>query len=381
MRIHRIKHDRYFTVLGNDLLRRHALSFCARGLLAYLISLPDASREDVRTLAAKSKEGRVSIANALDELERAGYYVRRTARDPLTGRVSTTVDVYEVPTSGKAAHTVPPLPASLAAGRPGAGRPGTGKAGSNCLSTAKSKTDEVRPSVRPAVPEPAVREDVTAPLAEIEPEPLFWEEPGDVDLDEAREAYAAFSGLLGGTDGSFPANEPEGPSEPHQSPPSAAQRTTRPGRTSEGVELLMELGRRQPEMALSGKPLADQGAMVEGLLAAGWTWTVLMSTIGAPLPTKITTSVAAVLARRIQLIPVNPPVRQDSDAPKPAGPRPVRHDCTDCRAPGQSRPGLCPKCRGDESKRVPAPATEPGSAMAAAMDAARAARGQGTWGK
>ncbi|MFI6444666.1 hypothetical protein [Kitasatospora sp. NPDC050543] len=347
MRIHRIKHARYFTVLGNGTLRKHELSFCARGLLGYLLSLPDASREDVRTLAAKSREGRTAISNALRELESAGHYVRDTARDPLTGQVRTTVDVYEVPVMGKAQHTVPPLPVSPAAGRPGAGEAAVGKPGSPPL--------EVRTTAKDVGKGPSV------PPSNDAPEPEFWDEPGDVDSTEAAEAHATFSTLLGGTDGVVVAEVPNEPSAPRQSPPAAAPRTARPTRTTEGVELLLELGRREPQMALSGQPLMDQGAMVEGLLAAGWTRGALMSIVSAPLPSKIRTSVAAVLARRIALIPVNPPTQAATAVtPKqPAAPRSTRV-CDDCKTP-LSTLGRCGPCDGPASspravERAPLPA-------------------------
>ncbi|OKI19258.1 helix-turn-helix domain-containing protein [Streptomyces sp. CB03911] len=365
MRIHRIKHKGNFTVLGNVILRRHSLSFCARGLLAYLLSLPDASREDVRTLAAKSVEGRVTIAKALNELVDAGLYVRTTHRDPVTGQVRTTVDVYDVPPTEKKC-TSRPLPASLAAGRPGPGKPAVGKAGMPPLEVKTISKEEVKlPSVPPA-------------------EEAYWEEPGDIDPDELREAYAAFSGLLGGLDGESPATTPEKPSEPRQSTPTAAPRAKRPEQTTEGMALLVALGLQQPEMRLAGKPLTDQAAMVEGLLAAGWTWDELTKIIGAPLPVKITTSVAAVLAQRIRLIPVNPPKRptDEQHAPAVRKPAPPRFDCRNCRAPGLPAPGLCRKCRGDGPASPPAPLTEPSpAARAAALELARAGRERVGWKK
>ncbi|MFD8595436.1 hypothetical protein ACFV1L_10580 [Kitasatospora sp. NPDC059646] len=330
MRIHRTAHKSRFTVLGNDLLRRHELSYCARGLLAYLLSLPDASREDVRTLAAKSVEGRTRIAAALHELEAAGHYVRRTDRDPITGQVRTRVDVYEVPQTGKSRHTQPPLPASPAAGGPGPGRPGVGKAGAPSLTVRTPAKDVMkdRPSVPPVVTKADDEEGLLA-------------ESDAIDLAEAQ---AAFSALLGGPDGDSPAQTPARPSEPAQSLPEAAPRPTR---TSEGVGLLLELGQQRPELALSGKPLTDQGAMVEGLLAAGWPREVLLSSLSAPLPAKIFKTVAAVLAGRIAAFPVNPPADlQTAEPKKPATPRVERFECDDCRAPGQTYIGLCPKCRG-----------------------------------
>jgi hypothetical protein len=96
MRIHRTAHTRFFTTLGNEVLRDNRLSFCARGLLAHLMSLPDGHRDDIRSRAERTPEGRERIASALRELERFGY-LRRTVRHTTQGRIYTEVDVYDTP--------------------------------------------------------------------------------------------------------------------------------------------------------------------------------------------------------------------------------------------------------------------------------------------
>ncbi|MEU1284861.1 helix-turn-helix domain-containing protein [Kitasatospora sp. NPDC005856] len=250
MQIHRIpQHAPGYTILDNGhVVRKHSLSWAARGLLGYLLSLPDGAREDIRTLAAKSVEGRTTVARALRELEAAGHYVRRTQRDPLTGQVRTVVSVHEVPvTSAKAVHAVPPLPVAPAAGAPAPGKPGGGKAGSPSKEPRKKEAEQ--PSVRP------------------------------------------------------------------------------PEKLTAGMALLLELGRREPRMALAGKPLSDQAARVEGLLAGGWTRDALAGIIAAPLPDKVTHSVGAIVAARIAKVPIVPAPRQESGGPR-------RHEC-----PGQA--GMC----------------------------------------
>ena len=77
MRIQTSARTRAFTVLGNEVLRDRRLSFTARGILVFLLSLPDGAREDVRTLADHHPGvGRRGVAKALDELITYGYYVR-----------------------------------------------------------------------------------------------------------------------------------------------------------------------------------------------------------------------------------------------------------------------------------------------------------------
>ncbi|MCX4685312.1 helix-turn-helix domain-containing protein [Kitasatospora purpeofusca] len=253
MQINRIpKHAPGYTILDNGhVVRKHSLSWAARGLLGYLLSLPNGAREDVRTLAAKSVEGRATVARALRELETAGHYVRRTVRDPVTGRVRTVVSVHEVPLADKAVHALPPVPVT-----PAAGPSGAGKAGSPSLRVRTVRRKE--PSVLPV--------------------------------------------------------------------------TTVP-RMTEGMDLLLELGCREPALALAGKPLADQAARVEGLLAGGWSADALMGILAAPLPGKVTHSVAAILGGRLTKVPPVPSGRGTAVKPVTV-PRPRRHECA-------GRDGMC----------------------------------------
>ncbi|MFJ9694886.1 hypothetical protein [Kitasatospora sp. NPDC101183] len=119
---------------------------------------------------------------------------------------------------------------------------------------------------------------------------------------------------------------------------------------SEGMDLLLELGRREPCMVLAGKPLADQSAMVEGLLAGGWAAEELLRVLAAPLPAKITTSVGAVLSGRLSKLPSVPTlwVPERLEAPVPG--RRSAHECQGqdglCRRPVRVAGGLCSTCRG-----------------------------------
>ncbi|MDY0814002.1 helix-turn-helix domain-containing protein [Kitasatospora purpeofusca] len=268
MQINRIpKHAPGYTILDNGhVVRKHSLSWAARGLLGYLLSLPNGAREDVRTLAAKSVEGRATVARALRELETAGHYVRRTVRDPVTGRVRTVVSVHEVPLADKAVHALPPVPVT-----PAAGPSGPGKAGSPSLRVRTVRRKE--PSVLPV--------------------------------------------------------------------------TTVP-RMTEGMGLLLELGCQEPALALAGKPLADQAARVEGLLAGGWSADALMGILAAPLPGKVTHSVAAILGGRLTKVPPVPLGRGTAVKPVTV-PRPRRHECAGrdglCGRPVGGAAELCTGCR------------------------------------
>jgi DNA-binding MarR family transcriptional regulator len=96
MRIQRSNPTTRFVVLPNETAQNHALSFTARGILAYLVSLPDGAAETVKTLAAKSREGRTAVTRAMQELEDAGY-LRREAKRVATGFSGTELVISDVP--------------------------------------------------------------------------------------------------------------------------------------------------------------------------------------------------------------------------------------------------------------------------------------------
>lgn len=117
MHIHRTARTRFFTVLGNEVLRDNRLSFCARGILGHLLSLPDGQRGDIRTLAERTPEGRERVASALRELEGFGY-LKRTVRRTPEGRLYTEVDVFDTSSdhlSQVTPNAVPPASGEQAA--------------------------------------------------------------------------------------------------------------------------------------------------------------------------------------------------------------------------------------------------------------------------
>lgn len=86
MAIIRTKRTKNFTVLNNDLIRDSRLSFKARGLLQYMLSMPDDWKFYVSELAKHScKEGESAINTGLEELEELGY-MRRIQRRESNGK-------------------------------------------------------------------------------------------------------------------------------------------------------------------------------------------------------------------------------------------------------------------------------------------------------
>lgn len=81
MAIIRGKRETNFTILKNDPLRDTRLSFKARGIMSYMLSLPDDWKFYISELARHSDhDGRDSIQSGLKELEKCGYLQRITKR-------------------------------------------------------------------------------------------------------------------------------------------------------------------------------------------------------------------------------------------------------------------------------------------------------------
>lgn len=67
----------HFTIIPNAAIRDTRLSWKARGLLIYLLSMPDNWRTNTNQLMGAGTDGRDSIRAGLAELEAAGYLARR----------------------------------------------------------------------------------------------------------------------------------------------------------------------------------------------------------------------------------------------------------------------------------------------------------------
>ena len=72
MKVIRIEKKKDYTIIHNGFLRQNKMSLKTKGLMAYLLSLPDDWKIWVTELANNHSDGITSIKNALKELERFG---------------------------------------------------------------------------------------------------------------------------------------------------------------------------------------------------------------------------------------------------------------------------------------------------------------------
>ncbi|MEU7030037.1 hypothetical protein AB0A60_25570 [Streptomyces sp. NPDC046275] len=139
--------------MPNGIAQNKKLSFTARGLLGYLISLPNGAKENVRKLADENpKVGRKGIEHAIDELIEHRYYFRVTTRDG-EGLIRTQVYVFDEPQD-----SFSPLPAGPGTGEPGTEEAGTSPSGKRISSKDGGKLPPFPPADEHRPAAPAARE-------------------------------------------------------------------------------------------------------------------------------------------------------------------------------------------------------------------------------
>lgn len=98
MRVHRTRHTRAYVQIPNGIAQCHTLSLEARGLLTYLLSLPDANGATVERITDKVPNGRRTVSRAMAELVSSGYVQRARVQDPESGKWVTLTSVTDTPT-------------------------------------------------------------------------------------------------------------------------------------------------------------------------------------------------------------------------------------------------------------------------------------------
>lgn len=100
--------DNPYTVMGNFHLRDHRISWQAKGLLSYLLHLPNDWKITVDDLRKRSKNGRSATESSLKELIKYKY-IKKSERKQLKDRngkfLPHDYDVYEKPFTGYASST------------------------------------------------------------------------------------------------------------------------------------------------------------------------------------------------------------------------------------------------------------------------------------
>lgn len=81
MGVFRVKKTENYTVMSNYHFRDKRLSFKAKGLLSFMLSLPDDWDYSVQGLVGTAKDGRDSITSGLKELEHFGYLKREPIKE------------------------------------------------------------------------------------------------------------------------------------------------------------------------------------------------------------------------------------------------------------------------------------------------------------
>lgn len=138
-----------YVVVGNHLAQHRELSLTAIGLATHILSVPEGTPVDIRSLADRFPEGRERIASALRELETHGY-LRRVREHTESGQLVTRTYAHHTPVTADA--SVAPL---RVAGRPPASRGTVDRrpAAGTDVQTAPEEDDQAPPQQEPE-PEP-----------------------------------------------------------------------------------------------------------------------------------------------------------------------------------------------------------------------------------
>lgn len=96
MAVFRIEKTNNYTTMSNYHLRDKNISHKARGLLSYMLSLPDDWDYSVNGLVSLSKENIRAIRSGLKELEDCGYLIREKKKLN-NGRFDYEYFIYEIP--------------------------------------------------------------------------------------------------------------------------------------------------------------------------------------------------------------------------------------------------------------------------------------------
>ncbi|MEU9140319.1 helix-turn-helix domain-containing protein [Streptomyces sp. NPDC048404] len=295
-----VRHTARFTTVGNHLTQHRALSLTAIGLAAHIQSLPEGARVDIKSLAARFREGETRIATSLRELEAYGYLTRRRERLP-NGQVVTHTVSYNQPPRTQPQGLPVPVP-----------RPTTPE-----------------PDPAPGAPRKPVREHAAVPSeAGLLPAPTS---------PTAAEPAPHMAPAPGPASAPAPAPAPA----PMPKRPLPAPGTHDPSRHLTATVLLASLHRDDPRLLLSERDVNRLAPAVSAWLERGVAPEAVRATLTSGLPREPLRHPAGVMSHRLaeSLPPRTPTV------PVTARPHPLQN-CDGCdRAFRAPRPGRCARCR------------------------------------
>ncbi|MFC8717633.1 helix-turn-helix domain-containing protein [Kitasatospora sp. NPDC057198] len=321
MRVNRSPHKRNFTILPNQILQGSGLRNGPRGLLCFLLSLPDNQWMPAEEMARRSRDTLTSVRRWLHELTEAGYYIVRPVQIA-KGHIISVQHVTDVP------WQFPSLQVAPIAGKPESGRGGP-------LKTKERKQE--------------------TPLPPFPPEPP---------------AGGSAKGSAGG-----PAEPPAIPRQrtrtaprppatrPAPSPAPAAAAAAAPvldDRTRIAADTLLRVVRHEPRLRIGEAEAVRLAPLVAGWFDRGSNPADLAAALLPGLPEHVHSPAGFLYSRLTDKVPA---------AFAPAAPAPT---CDTCHDP-VPRPGRCHRCT-----QAPPPApVAPGTGAALAREAlhrARAAR-------
>ena len=105
-KITRQKRKDNFTVVNNEILQNPALSWAAKGMLVYLLHLPDEWQINIADLSNRSKNGRDGTASIIKELMNAGYVTRQRSLTESKKFAGYDYTVNDEPVNGKTVNGI-----------------------------------------------------------------------------------------------------------------------------------------------------------------------------------------------------------------------------------------------------------------------------------
>ncbi|MFJ7996641.1 hypothetical protein ACIQ7D_05680 [Streptomyces sp. NPDC096310] len=282
MRIHRTTPTRSFSTFTNALLRDRSISWCAAGVLMYLLSLPSGARVSIRSLAELRKEGRGRIAEALHELEESRYLRRPVVKNRESGQLSTVYEVFDHPHTNEGSDVA------------GDGGAEDNESGRNLAS------GDQEGGVSGSLP-------TGEKTGEQEPPSPVRERPRPVG--QARRA-----------------RQPK---------------VTVPEQLRSATELLLSLGRGEPRLTLGPFEAVRLAPLVEEWRGCGASDAQVRQALTAGLPTPVLSAPGLIADRLRRKMPVPLPPRDPAAATSAP---PPRAECEECRAPLPPSGAACRAC-------------------------------------